>query len=109
MLEKRVFPLNNPLSQKSVHHQDKIIPVVVKKDEGVRQGGEGKAKMTTEEMVQEYQKICQRNEGVVLPVYMLLRCRLSGIGAWAAVSCSRLRGLRSLPTLTLRFGSEHSF
>ncbi len=102
MLEKRVFPLNNPLSQKSVHHQDKIIPVVVKKDEGVRQGGEGKAKMTTEEMVQEYQKICQRNEGVVLPVYMLLRCRQCGkeqqitFACWKPSKWHRCVGCREL-------------
>ena len=78
MSEKRVLPLNNPLSQKSVANAANISTAVAEGVGGVSKGGEGEAKMTTEEMVQEYQKMCQRNEGVVLPVYMLLRCRQCG-------------------------------
>jgi len=102
MLEKRVFPLNNPLSPKRVTTGDEIYSSVVKGDGGVRQGGEGETKMTTEEMVQEYQEMCQRNEGVVLPVYMLLRCRqcnkeqLITFAQWKPSKWHRCVGCREL-------------
>lgn len=54
--KERVLPLNNPVSQRKVDHQDEISPVVVKRDEGVPQGGEGK----------------------MIVIYMLLRCRQCG-------------------------------
>jgi ribosomal protein S27E len=54
--EKRVLPLNNPVSQKSTNHQDKINPLVMKKVTGVSKGGEGKS----------------------ITIYMFVRCRQCG-------------------------------
>lgn len=53
MSEKRVLPLNNPISQKSATKAADISTVAAKRVEGVRQGGEGELKV----------------------IYMLLRCR----------------------------------
>ncbi len=56
MSEKRVHPLNNPLSQKSADKAASIAIIMAKGVEGVRQGGEGGIRV----------------------IYMLLRCRQCG-------------------------------
>lgn len=56
MPEKRVLPLNNPVSQKRAAKAANLTTATAKGVEGVRQGGEGEIKV----------------------IYMLLRCRQCG-------------------------------
>ena len=78
MREKRNFPLNNPFKERKPNTTGSIDPGVDEKVKGVSKGGEGKTRMTPEEMLQEYQEMCRRNERDKPVIYMLLRCRQCG-------------------------------